>query len=119
METLDDDYSFQASRGRLFRHATPDHSPGRERMDNHSKILARQLEDPAGDAYGWVYVGSHNLTVAAWGRVTVAGSEWVPNDGALAAPCVWINNRELGVLLVQRRSEAGSLFQRTPLPWGA
>ncbi|EJU04821.1 phospholipase D/nuclease [Dacryopinax primogenitus] len=41
---------------------------------------------------GWVYVGSHNFSMAAWGSVS----------GTLSKPKLWISNFELGVVLPVR-----------------
>jgi len=108
-----DVYASLQEQGRLVTHSAPQHSPGRELIENHSKILVRQFWHPdAAAPYGWVYVGSHNLTKAAWGSAVEAeGGERL-----------WVGNRELGVLLIQPRHEAGrgaggGLFSRTPLPF--
>ncbi|CAE7839136.1 Tdp1 [Symbiodinium sp. CCMP2592] len=94
---------------RLVAHQAPWHSPGREKVRNHGKLIARLCWDEAeSQPYGWIYVGSHNLTVSAWG--TIHRSETRPDIH-------WSGNRELGVLLVEPRSSKQGLFRHTPLPF--
>lgn len=103
---------------RLVEHAMPWHSPGRQLVPSHLKLIARLLSDSLDRPYGWIYLGSHNLTVTAWGSVCPL------EDGR---EMLWTGNRELGVLLIEpRRSEVqpvesqrtSSLFSGTPLPFG-
>ncbi|CAE7821393.1 Nlrc3 [Symbiodinium sp. CCMP2456] len=94
---------------RLVAHRAPWHSPGREKVRNHGKLIARLCWDEAESRpYGWIYAGSHNLTVSAWG--TIHRSETRP-------VLHWSGNRELGVLLVEPRSSNQGLFRHTPLPF--
>uniref|UniRef100_A0A7S4RLX6 Tyrosyl-DNA phosphodiesterase 1 n=1 Tax=Alexandrium monilatum TaxID=311494 RepID=A0A7S4RLX6_9DINO len=110
-------YGELAKRRKLRTHSPPWHAPGRERVPNHSKIIARHLWDSTnGKPYGWVYLGSHNLTAWAWGSIV----------GDRRHSKLWVGNRELGVLLIQPRASEGSpgdhgadsLFAGTPLPFG-
>ncbi|CAE8583190.1 unnamed protein product, partial [Polarella glacialis] len=113
---LSSGYQVIAACGRLCEHDSPWHSPSREKAPNHSKMIARQLWDASRQApYGWVYVGSHNLTAAAWG--VIHRDEGGEHN--------WVGNRELGILFVHPKimtsSEAGndiSVFAKMPLPFG-
>lgn len=90
---IDAAYAEFANRGRLASHDPPPQAPGRERVRNHSKIIVREFEDAKrGTPYGWVYVGSHNFTKAAWGQLY---GEFRDHISLL--------NRELGVLFVEPR----------------
>eukprot|EP00913_Durusdinium_trenchii_P000143 g129.t1 len=84
------EYSWlHAWQDRLVQHRSPSHSPGREKIPNHSKLITRIFKDKSTEKhYGWVYVGSHNLTCAAWGTISRNEEE-----------ILWSNNRELGILL--------------------
>eukprot|EP00439_Symbiodinium_sp_Y106_P084040 s87_g24.t2 len=80
---------------RLVAHQAPWHSPGREKVRNHGKLIAR----------------------LCWDEV-----ESQPNLGAEprseTRPDIhWSGNRELGVLLVEPRSSKQGLFRHTPLPF--
>lgn len=55
-------------------------------MMMHAKTILAQWDDPS---VGWVYVGSHNFTRAAWG--TISGSRDQPTQS--------ISNWELGIVL--------------------
>ena len=55
----------------------------------HNKLLLRQMRHAENKTpYGWVYVGSHNLTQNAWGVLRHPRRD-----------VVWVENMELGVLL--------------------
>ncbi|OLP79447.1 Protein NLRC3 [Symbiodinium microadriaticum] len=110
------DLAYESLSGEFSSHQAPWHSPGREKVRSHGKLIARLCWDEAESQpnlgacfrYGWIYVGSHNLTVSAWG--TIHRSETRPD-------LHWSGNRELGVLLVEPRSSKRGLFRRTPLPF--
>jgi len=126
-DEVEETYLNLQNMGRLAMHEDPGRNVGRSRVHNHSKIIARQFCHPVTrSSYGWIYVGSHNLTKAAWGRTADAGC-----IGGDPTKRIWIGNRELGVLLVEPRdkpqvgasaspgrSEDTSLFARAPLPFG-
>jgi len=107
---LDASYAQYAWNGKLIAHTTPHHAPTRDQIPNHAKLLMRQFWDTSHcSPYGWIYVGSHNLTKSAWGEIIRAEDE--PDR-------LWISNRELGVLLVRPRGCQQRAFADTPLPFG-
>ncbi|KAJ7036605.1 tyrosyl-DNA phosphodiesterase-domain-containing protein [Mycena alexandri] len=67
--------------------------------------------DPS-DAAGWMYVGSHNFTAAAWGNLS----------GSADAPVLNVNNYELGVVIPLRTVEnvnSASAWERPPRKYAA
>ncbi|KAH8066902.1 hypothetical protein JL721_7892 [Aureococcus anophagefferens] len=79
-------------------------------VEAHAKFIYRLfLDEASGETFGWVYVGSHNFSAAAWG----AGPRW----GYCRT-----TNWELGVVLQQppgRPAPAGvpPFHRRYPLPY--
>ncbi|KAF7309385.1 hypothetical protein MIND_00309300 [Mycena indigotica] len=55
----------------------------------HTKMIIASFGGEASDAAGWMYVGSHNFTPAAWGNLS----------GDDTSPVLNVNNFELGVVL--------------------
>ena len=58
----------------------------------HSKLLSRQFRTAEGGRYGFTYVGSHNLSLNAWGQTSVSASRFLS-----------CNSYELGVVLLVPR----------------
>ena len=83
---------------------------GGDLVEAHAKFIYRLfLDEASGETFGWVYVGSHNFSAAAWG----AGPRW----GYCRT-----TNWELGVVLQQppgRPAPAGvpPFHRRYPLPY--
>ncbi|GAA6000898.1 hypothetical protein JCM10207_004710 [Rhodosporidiobolus poonsookiae] len=78
----------------------------RDRVPAHTKIILAlhkySSNAPSSSPQkheGWIYVGSHNFTGAAWGR---------PENGS-GGPQITLNNYELGVLLPLRANSAEEL----------
>ncbi|CAO3660682.1 unnamed protein product [Umbelopsis ramanniana] len=57
----------------------------------HSKYIVAMLDQPKNHITGWVYIGSHNATQAAWGKATLSREKKCPK--------ISMNNWELGVIL--------------------
>ncbi|GAA5936937.1 hypothetical protein JCM3775_002749 [Rhodotorula graminis] len=79
----------------------------RARVAAHTKILLGLQKWPAGapepkEHGGWMYLGSHNFTSAAWGRL----------ENGSSGPTLAINNYELGVVLPIRAKSAAELEQK-------
>lgn len=98
----------------LCAHTAPWHAPGREQVRTiHNKLLVRHMRNAtSGAPYGWNYLGSHNLTQAAWGRLRHPGRD-----------AIWTDNWELGVISGKARpaegsSDQGSPFLHSPYPFG-
>lgn len=106
----------------LCEHTAPWHAPGREQIHTiHNKFLVRHMSTAADHVpYGWTYLGSHNLTQAAWGTLRHPSRD-----------AVWMRNWELGVVFgAARPSEsdghpdsesapaAVSPFRHSPYPFG-
>ncbi|UZJ56653.1 hypothetical protein CBS101457_005973 [Exobasidium rhododendri] len=68
-------------------------------MMHHKAIIALwpEVEKSGEDVIGWAYMGSHNLTQAAWGNISQAKAGAEPQCG--------IGNWELGVVMPLRRSD--------------
>eukprot|EP00930_Biecheleria_cincta_P024470 TRINITY_DN17514_c0_g1_i1.p1 TRINITY_DN17514_c0_g1~~TRINITY_DN17514_c0_g1_i1.p1 ORF type:complete len:539 (+),score=48.44 TRINITY_DN17514_c0_g1_i1:799-2415(+) len=95
-------------------HTAPWHAPGREQVrTTHNKILVRHMRSAtSGVPYGWTYLGSHNFTQAAWGRLRHPGRD-----------AIWMDNWELGVIsgkarCAQGSSDQASPFLHSPYPFG-
>ncbi|GAA5855366.1 hypothetical protein JCM9279_001699 [Rhodotorula babjevae] len=79
----------------------------RERVAAHTKIILALQKWPAGQPepeqhLGWMYLGSHNFTGAAWGRL----------ENGSNGPTLAINNYELGVVLPIRAKSAAELEEK-------
>ncbi|GAA5898660.1 hypothetical protein JCM8208_004726 [Rhodotorula glutinis] len=79
----------------------------RARVAAHTKILLALQKWPAGqpepeEHHGWMYLGSHNFTSAAWGRL----------ENGSNGPTLAISNYELGVVLPIRAKSAAELEQK-------
>ncbi|KAL6063243.1 Tyrosyl-DNA phosphodiesterase 1 [Balamuthia mandrillaris] len=72
-----------------------DFTAAREGLLLHSKILTRSVEVEGG-RFGWLYLGSHNFSGAAWGRLQKGGSQ------------LHILNYEIGILLTYPSSSCSS-----------
>ena len=74
----------------------------------HSKVAMRWWEDGS----GWVYIGSHNFSPAAWGSPLPCDSAeaWQRGDGAQQ---LWVANWELGILRIEppRASTTGDFWR--------
>mmetsp|Transcript_130160 Transcript_130160/g.278145 ORF Transcript_130160/g.278145 Transcript_130160/m.278145 type:complete len:760 (+) Transcript_130160:50-2329(+) len=106
----------------LCEHSAPWHAPGREQIARvHNKLLVRHMRTAAGGMpYGWTYLGSHNLTQAAWGTLRYPSRD-----------AVWMSNWELGVVTGTGRPSENdewigsentladvSPFRHSPFPFG-
>jgi hypothetical protein len=83
----------------------------------HSKVIMRQW----GDGRGWTYVGSHNLSAAAWGSMRARGSILIRNFElgiVLPRPCAHIVNhgREQATPQMHWRRPLVR-YRRTDRPW--
>lgn len=98
---------------RLVERKAPWHSESREKIFSHCKLLVRQFWNAEKQSpYGWIYLGSHNLTPSAWGSVVRQEEREL----------LWVRNRELGVLLCQPRGwesdrTSANMFLMCPLPF--
>eukprot|EP00434_Breviolum_minutum_P030620 symbB.v1.2.027076.t1/scaffold2751.1/size71576/5 len=101
--------------GKLVEHSSPPNAPGREKISNHGKLLARIFSDE-GRKYGWIYVGSHNLTMSAWGSIQRPEHAEYELEGG--DEVLWTSNRELGVLLIQSPESESPLISQAPWPFG-
>ncbi|CAK5283628.1 unnamed protein product [Mycena citricolor] len=79
----------------------------------HTKMILAEIgsDGVRPSASGWVYLGSHNFTSAAWGNLS----------GTSNLPVLNINNFELGVVIpmqTQQELEEISAWERPPRKYG-
>ncbi|VDC04263.1 unnamed protein product [Peniophora sp. CBMAI 1063] len=121
-------YESRSTRGPVLLHSKmaiaffsdiPSSASNADDSDDELIVLDSDGRAPAkaGQAEGWMYVGSHNFTPSAWG--TLSGSAFTP--------IINVTNYELGVVLPLRSREeadAYACYERPPkkyangvLPW--
>ncbi|KAF9018802.1 phospholipase D/nuclease [Hymenopellis radicata] len=77
----------------------------------HSKMILGIFQDKESKEdqtpIGWAYMGSHNFTASAWGRVSGKGAA----DAAISA-WVFMNNYEIGIVFPIRELEKVTFWER-------
>lgn len=98
----------------------------------HSKLFAKcwgSRSDPCSatklapgdEGCGWVYMGSHNFSPAAWGKPMAAktASGCLDATSPHAAQVLWMANYELGILRLEPPGQQDPLFLPTLLSSGS
>ncbi|KAF9018800.1 phospholipase D/nuclease [Hymenopellis radicata] len=76
----------------------------------HSKMILGLFQDQADEApIGWAYMGSHNFTASAWGRVSGKGAA----DAAIS-----MNNYEIGIVFPIRELDKVTFWERPARLYG-
>ncbi|KAJ6621511.1 tyrosyl-DNA phosphodiesterase I [Mycena sp. CBHHK59/15] len=104
-------YDSKSRAGRVLMHTKMIVGTITRKSDSGSKKPSRD-EDEQETAAGWMYVGSHNFTYAAWGNLTGSGS----------APVMNVNNYELGVIVPLNTAEdvdTASAWERPARKYGS
>jgi len=73
-------------------------NPLKESTLMHSKVLLRHIQTKDGESHGWCYIGSHNMSPSAWGRLQKGDTQFHTANYELGvlfvgvAPFQWLEN---------------------------